>query len=65
MYLINSICLQEIFWQSSETDQNLIQCILNDICNDPVDLDPFLKIANIFLVTIIKQKNKKSLNLVT
>jgi hypothetical protein len=27
-------------------DQNRIQCILSDRCNDHVDLDPFLKIAN-------------------
>ncbi len=26
-------------------DQNHIQCIMNSICNDLVDLDPFLKIA--------------------
>jgi hypothetical protein len=26
-------------------DQNHIQCIMNGIWNDPVDLDPFLKIA--------------------
>jgi hypothetical protein len=26
-------------------DQNHIQCIINGTCNDPVDLDPFLKIA--------------------
>jgi hypothetical protein len=26
-------------------DQNHIQCIMNGICNDLVDLDPFLRIA--------------------
>ncbi len=43
----------QIPWQSSETDQyqldqKHIQCILNGICNNHVDLDPFLKIANPF-----------------
>jgi hypothetical protein len=43
-------------WQSPEKDQdqmdqNHIQCIMNGICNDPVDLDPFLKIA-IFIENI-------------
>jgi hypothetical protein len=28
-----------------QIDQNHKQCIMNGICNDPVDLDPFLKIA--------------------
>jgi hypothetical protein len=27
-------------------DQNHIQCYMNGICNDPFDLDPFLKIAD-------------------
>jgi hypothetical protein len=42
--------LTNIQWQSQETDQdqmdqNHMQCILNGICNDLVDLDPFVKIA--------------------
>ena len=50
--------------QSSETDQdqmdqNHIQCILNGICNDHVDLDPFLKIANqIEFNSVTRYKNK-------
>jgi hypothetical protein len=48
----NYFC-NDFFWQSPEKDQDQmdqyhIQCIMNGICNDLVDLDPFLKIA-IFL----------------
>jgi hypothetical protein len=50
-----------LYWQSSKTDQdqmdqNRIQCILNDICNDPVDLDPFLKIAAVLKIYAMIQK---------
>ena len=34
-------------------DQNNIQCCMNGICNDPVDLDPFLKIAEFFSIFFI------------
>jgi hypothetical protein len=30
-------------------DQNRIHCIMNDICNDPVDLDPFIGDIHKFL----------------
>ncbi len=28
-----------------QMDQNHIQCIMNGMCDDPVGLDPFLKIS--------------------
>jgi hypothetical protein len=47
--------IQNIKTKSSETDQDQLDqtlCILKGICNDPADIDPFMKIAILKLICI-------------